>query len=227
MGIKTNECFVYGLIDPSTKQLRYIGLSSSGMNRPLSHFRPSQLAKDTNLHKRRWIEKLAKQGLQPEIEVLERCANREELAEAEVFQIQYYKSIGADLMNMAEGGYTGNTVPRTDETKKKMSDSKVKQWANNSEYKEKMTTMFQDYWSKPENREAQRQRWTSEKREAQRKRGIDQHSKGKFILTGTGEEFESAASFARRIGVTHGAVNYAVKNNRASIKGKEFKFMPK
>lgn len=223
MGIKSKEMFVYGLVDPTNQQLRYIGLSSNGLDRPNSHFRVSQLAKDTNLHKRRWIENLLKQNLKPEIVILERCNNREELAEAEVFQIQYYRSIGANLVNLAAGGDLGNTVPRSAETRQKMSASKVKQWAENKEYKQKMANMFKEYWAKPESRELQRQLWTPERREKSRQR----YSKGTFILVETGEVFSSAAMLAKGLGCCTGAIHAALKVNKTSVRGKEFKFIPK
>jgi hypothetical protein len=37
------QYIIYGLVDPETEELRYIGKSSTGMSRPKKHFYPSTL----------------------------------------------------------------------------------------------------------------------------------------------------------------------------------------
>lgn len=99
---------IYGLIDPTTKELRYIGKSTSGIKRPNSTI--TRVIKGTECRpgkstlKVNWIKKLLKLGLRPEIEILEVHTKAEDLPEAEIFWIAYYKFIGCRLTNMTKGG---------------------------------------------------------------------------------------------------------------------------
>ncbi len=107
-----SQYLVYGLIDPRSSQLRYVGLSSSGMQRPSQHIQPSKLyRKDRKSRKfshcQNWIQDLVKNGLKYDIVVLENCSSKAELNAAEVFYISYFKSVGADLTNHQPGGYAG------------------------------------------------------------------------------------------------------------------------
>lgn len=107
---KVSNFIIYGLVDPISKQLRYIGLSSRGLSRPNQHldskriYRPDRKTGKQS-HCQKWLQVLDKQGLKPEIMILEECNSKEALNEAEIFYIAYYKSIGANLTNHQLGGY--------------------------------------------------------------------------------------------------------------------------
>jgi hypothetical protein len=109
---QTSQYLIYGLVDPRTNQLRYIGLSSCGLRRPKAHtteyhlYRPD-LKSNRFSHKQRWLQGLIAAGFQPDIVILEECSSREALNEAEIFNIQYYRSIGCNLTNHQPGGYAG------------------------------------------------------------------------------------------------------------------------
>jgi len=51
------DSFIYGLIDPRTREVRYIGKSARGMQRPLEHSKPCYLRRDRT-HKANWIREL-------------------------------------------------------------------------------------------------------------------------------------------------------------------------
>lgn len=93
---------IYGLIDPTTKQLRYVGQSCKGVRRARAHIYNG--THGTNEHKRNWVNKLLDAGLMYEVEVLETVTTRVELDEAEMFYIAYFRSIGCDLLNATAGG---------------------------------------------------------------------------------------------------------------------------
>lgn len=93
---------VYGLFDPRDQQLRYIGKTCQGKRRMSSHLAVSHLKNKT--HKNHWIKSLLAVGMQPEYVVLESFATPDGLAEAEMWYISYYKSIGCRLTNMTLGG---------------------------------------------------------------------------------------------------------------------------
>lgn len=93
---------IYGLVDPTTQQLRYIGKSCRGISRPKAHTAPSSLKYDT--YKTRWIKSLICIGLKPSIAILHELDSSDLLYEAEKFWISYFKNLGCSLTNMTDGG---------------------------------------------------------------------------------------------------------------------------
>lgn len=109
---------IYKLIDPNTNQIRYIGLTFNDLKLRLK----SHLSEPGKSHKIYWINKLKKQGLRPIIESIEEEISTYEIAcEREIYYIDYFKSIGCDLTNMASGGNKNKKM--SDETREKMSKS--------------------------------------------------------------------------------------------------------
>ncbi len=130
---------IYGLVDPFTGQLRYIGKSEEGMKRPLQHSMPSLLAKNTNPHKCNWVRSvLAKCGI-VEILIIQEFQEAEILDQAEIHWISYFRGLGCNLLNISTGGEAGTKgwkqspetiakrvahfkgVPKTQECKDKIS----------------------------------------------------------------------------------------------------------
>lgn len=109
---------IYKLIDPNTNQIRYIGLTFNDLKQRLK----SHLSEPGKSHKIYWINKLKRQGLKPIIESIEGEISTYEIAcEREIYYIDYFKSIGCDLTNMATGGNKNKKM--SDETREKMSKS--------------------------------------------------------------------------------------------------------
>lgn len=77
-----NKYIIYGLVDPRSGELRYVGKSCSGLKRPKAHLAPSNLKKAT--HKNNWIRQLLAAGARPDILVIEET-DEAGLVEAEVF----------------------------------------------------------------------------------------------------------------------------------------------
>lgn len=98
---------IYGLLDPLTDEIRYIGRSSSGLKRAKHHMKKSVLVKDFT-HKGHWLKKL---GLPPVVLVLEEVYG-ESLAEREVWWIAFGRSEGWPLTNETDGGEGGHTGRR-------------------------------------------------------------------------------------------------------------------
>ena len=96
------NCFVYGLCDPTTGELRYLGKTTRGEKRPLEHLSPHSYNK--NRHASHWVKSLVERGLTPDWFVLEECGSPAELNEAEMHHIALYKSLGARLTNGTLGG---------------------------------------------------------------------------------------------------------------------------
>jgi hypothetical protein len=94
---------IYGLIDPRTDQLRYVGKTSASLEKRLSaHVARCNLL--TKRHSSRWLKGLADSGLHPEIFEIEIVQAGGDWIEAEQFWIAYFRSIGADLTNICVGG---------------------------------------------------------------------------------------------------------------------------
>lgn len=116
---------IYGLIDPNTKELRYIGYTSKLRARYRHHYSISELR--FNTHKNNWLKKLLSLGQKAELIVLEEHQTAEELPQAEIELIEYYKYIGCNLTNGTIGGdgaSFGHSVSK--ETRRKMSESAKK-----------------------------------------------------------------------------------------------------
>lgn len=94
-----NDCigklFVYGLIDPRTNLLRYVGKSTSGFHR----FSSNYVAKCGA-----WRASLKAKGLRIIVIILEQCSTKEELCKVEEFTIANFRAAGCNLLNIADGG---------------------------------------------------------------------------------------------------------------------------
>ena len=112
---------IYGLIDPNTNELRYIGYSCNVAKRYRAHHYISNLKSKT--YKNNWIKSLIKIGQKPELIILEIYKTPEELPRAEIEMIEYYKFIGCNLTNWHSGGNGWTKGQKhTEETRKKLSE---------------------------------------------------------------------------------------------------------
>jgi len=73
---------IYGLIDPNTNEIRYIGKAVDLKNRFRNHFNPSRLVSKT--HKNNWLNFLIKDSKKPFVIVLETNLNENLLNEFEI-----------------------------------------------------------------------------------------------------------------------------------------------
>lgn len=90
---------IYGLIDPETLLIRYIGKSSSGLKRPRQHLKEPR---SSGPHCKNWVSKLKSKGLSYEITVLE-YTNSSELSSQESWWISYGKALQWPLTNILPG----------------------------------------------------------------------------------------------------------------------------
>lgn len=112
------EILIYGLRDPRTDEYRYIGKSTSGLNRPKSHFTYSHNS-SVNIQ----ISELREEGLSPVIDVLEECSEKE-LRSKEKFWINFYESSGCKLFNITKyrGWQNEKLAQELDIEKKKLQE---------------------------------------------------------------------------------------------------------
>ncbi len=111
--------FVYGLCDPRTQELRYVGITNRVVDRHREHIRQAERG---NTHLDRWIKQLLDAGLSPERFIIEEI-DESGRVESECFWIAYFKSIGCRLTNITSGGEGLIGFSHSEESKKKMSES--------------------------------------------------------------------------------------------------------
>lgn len=92
---------IYGLFCPLAGVIRYIGKSSDPERRFKAHL---GRCSERKTHKDRWIAKLLKAGLKPELVILEILSDDEDWAAAEVAAIGAARKAGFPLTNLTRGG---------------------------------------------------------------------------------------------------------------------------
>ena len=105
------KTYIYALLDPSSKEIRYIGKSSNIKNRMANHLCPSSLKKNT--HKNNWLKKIK---CKPLVKILCTCKLKN-ANKFEKYYISKYKNLGARLTNGTNGGDgwpEGLTMPKTE-----------------------------------------------------------------------------------------------------------------
>lgn len=100
---------IYGLRDPRSMELRYVGMTVKPERRVKEHVRDS--ARRPNCHRSKWIASLVREGLRPELIELETVPHGERET-AEIFWVGYMKALGARLTNATNGGNGANNWPQ-------------------------------------------------------------------------------------------------------------------
>lgn len=125
--------YIYGLVDPITTELRYVGKSINPINRLKKHI------SERNIHdsyKDRWVRKLNDKKLKPELFIIDEV-DEGEWVFWERHYIGYFKTIGCRLTNGTNGGdEPPSTKGRKHKEESKMKMSKTKSgkpipWLNN------------------------------------------------------------------------------------------------
>jgi hypothetical protein len=95
------HAFIYGLLDPLTGRLRYVGKSTDPAKRLRKHLREARL--NPRCHRECWLKGLQDRGLRPTLIILETCSS-DCWQEAERHWIALWTQAGADLVNRTAGG---------------------------------------------------------------------------------------------------------------------------
>lgn len=115
----SSSFIIYGLIDPRTLLVRYVGKSESGMSRPRSH---RGLAR-TGRHCASWIRALIAAGFSYDIAVLEELPSRDVLEESERWWIAFGRASGWPLTNLTDGGGGCAGYKHSEQTKKRIGEA--------------------------------------------------------------------------------------------------------
>lgn len=168
---------IYALIDPNTDEIRYIGYTYNLRKRYNEHYYPSKL--EGNTHKNNWIKSLLKEGKKAKIEIICEYDNADILPQAEKMWISNYRILGCDLTNTTDGGDgqsigfkpSKETIEKlrvlnsgsnnamygkhhTDETKQKISKSKLEQKLKYSDAEKQKKSLLMKKISKNRKRNA-------------------------------------------------------------------------
>lgn len=132
---------IYGLHDPRTGELRYIGQTTKATpeERRWSHLAPSSLKQHTYLA--RWLSGLVKNGLVPTCSIICTANSQPELDELEIKHIAEARSRGVRLVNMSDGGGGRAGVPQSEEWKARMSEQKRGKNTNTPEHIARLAEM--------------------------------------------------------------------------------------
>lgn len=130
----TETTFIYALECPTTGEIRYVGKSNNPKNRYYEHLRERG-----NSYKCNWIQSLIKNGLKPELIIIE-VVNSDIWKERECYWINYYKENNIKLTNSTLGGDDFGTIglrfgkdnpfynkKHSEESRKKIRESRAKQ----------------------------------------------------------------------------------------------------
>lgn len=138
------QYLVYGLIDPRTRLIRYVGKSSSGLTRPRMHSQPRSLKPKS--HKNAWLRGLFASGGTYEIVILETLEdpkalgslcwwragdapeNNAALNDAECWWIAYGRALGWPLTNLTDGGDGVNGYKHSKEARTVIGRHSLLQW---------------------------------------------------------------------------------------------------
>lgn len=127
---KVRDYLIYGLRDPITMEIRYVGKSSCGLTRPKTHCCPS-LLKKAKTHVRNWIVSLLEKGLRPNIVVLQRVTTEHEANDAERFWISIGReALGTRLTNHTAGGDGVLGFRHSTKTKQRLREARIASWKN-------------------------------------------------------------------------------------------------
>lgn len=109
--------YIYGLRDPLTREIRYVGKSTQPIFRLRGHLKD---AKEARTHKQRWLRQLEEKGLAPELVILEEVKAPRTWQQAEREWIAKGKEMGWPLTNLTDGGEGNRGFKFTEEQKRKL-----------------------------------------------------------------------------------------------------------
>lgn len=85
---------IYGLRDPRNDNYYYIGKSTVGESRPLSHLKQSHSDKVNE-----WVANIRKNGFEPQVDIIEEIEDINKLVEREKYWVGIYSSTNPMILN--------------------------------------------------------------------------------------------------------------------------------
>lgn len=208
--MKGHGC-IYGLHDPESGELRYIGQTIKSIpNRLSAHLSPSSLRRHSYLY--RWLGGLVERGLKPTWSQIDVAGDQADLDRLEIEHIAKARLDGVRLVNLSDGGGgRAGYVPSKEEREKIASKQRgVPRQPKTSEQKAHMSQVMKGRnTNTPEHIERLRQMKIgvprseeTKARISEAKKGTPSHMKGKHHT----EETKAKVSASRKgklMGSTH------------------------
>lgn len=224
-------CLIYGLFDPITGLIRYVGKSCRGFSRAWDHMKPFSLKKDGNTHKTRWIKKLAEQGLRPKPVILEVCDSKQETAEREIQWIKDLRLIGLPLTNITDGGDGTPGRIHSEATRRKIATKAMGRTSWNKGRKiahlyPKRTMNFSDE-HKDNLSKSQRTRFEKpqERNRLLRQLEVERCKKKKAIKDDLGNEYPSVREAAKILNIQAPNITCVLKGRYKQAGGRTFSYI--
>jgi hypothetical protein len=107
-GVNAPVTYIYGLTEPGTCEIRYIGKSIRPLERLQNHINEPP----SNCHRSHWIQGLKAMGLRPELTIIEAVRGSWPWQESERHWIAYGKANGWRLTNNTDGGDGVEGLPK-------------------------------------------------------------------------------------------------------------------
>ncbi len=244
------EGVIYGLTDPRTDQVRYVGQTVRPVGVRLgAHITAARYKKgegwQDNSYRGRWIRALEKEGVRPDIVVLAVVSGGQTaLDAAEVKYISYLRSLGLPLTNVTAGG--GGYVRAVQPAEHRVNISRGRG----------CTPFVDDLGRRYETmQEASKETgvptsvisqilrgvravgngrtfsWTDPAREAVRQAVVDRvkkmgRNRGRALVDQNGRVYESVGVAAREIGVTTATISGVLRGRIPQAKGFSFMLAP-
>jgi len=103
---------IYGLQDPITDEIRYVGKAKNPAERFKAHLREIKSANKAHYPVYRWIAKLATKNLLPNLVVLASAISNDWQSLEKIMIAQYRNDLGKKLLNVALGGEQPFCTPK-------------------------------------------------------------------------------------------------------------------
>lgn len=211
--------FIYGLKDPRVGKIRYVGKSNDPRRRLMNHVAEARHAR-RRTYTFNWIRKLLREGVRPEIEVLEEVAY-EDWPERE----KHYIATLPDLVNGHPGGDA--PVPRTGQK-------------NSSEHCRRISESLKRRGWKPSKKQCEHlskintgpssPRWGAKNSPEHRRKISEGRYKpvAQYHLTGSLFRWFRSAKDAQQItGISHGDISVCAHGKRQTAGGFVWRFFEK
>lgn len=210
--------YIYGLCDPDSGDLKYIGKSIEPQQRLWRHYQECKPER----HKRaQWINRILADDKRPLLKILDQ-ADEENINDLEIFYISYMRSLGCKLVNMTDGG---DGVTMTTEIRAKISE------ANKNRPYKKRGPMAQETKDRigranrgrPQHPNASQlgNSWSPERREllTQKRTARRKPIRLTNIETGQQLEFQTHREAANSLGLDRGNMTKVLKGKYAQTRG--------
>lgn len=209
--------YIYGLIDPRNNELKYIGLSTTGFDRMKTHWR--SVSKNGNTRVKSWLKSLKHNDLIFDVVYLQYFdEDNQEIDQAEMFWISYFKSVGANLLNHDNGGRNKYGKFHNPETKK-LHGQRIKESLNSPEIKAHLSELTKKQWTDPEMR-ARMSKKTQNKDAMARTIKTNRKNQGVKFYDNEGNHYECYRDFAEKHNVSMSHVQNALTGRIEKCAGK-------